>query len=132
MTLIADYPSDQANGDGFISTYQWSLSDTCRNVDPGLDGNEVFGSWVNDTANNWRKPSAAQSGNSSYIWQDEIGMTNCGGGCSPVWTSPQSPLSTTAIMRAPWTAYFGTQTFGSGVAVMSNTTQFYLDHGRHQ
>jgi hypothetical protein len=139
LTLVSSsYPKDQANGDGFVSTYQWGLTDTCHNRDYGLDGNEVLGAWVDDyfkstgIHNNWRKPPPWQSYNPDYIWQDQIGISNCGGGCNPKWSNPQPTLSTVKVMSAPFSFYIGTQTFGSGEKLMSNTTQFYLDHGRHE
>jgi hypothetical protein len=138
LTPVSGSPKDQANGDGFKSTYQWGLTDNCNQRDYGLDGNEVLGSWVDDyynstgRHNNWRKPTPWKSFNSDYIWQDDIGISNCGGGCSPQWSNPKPTLSTVKVMSAPFSFYIGTQTSSSGIKLMSNTTQFYLDHGRHQ
>jgi hypothetical protein len=139
LTLDAGYPQDSNDQDGYLSLYQWSLTDSCGYQDAGLDGNEVFGAWTDDyfnstgTHNNWGLPTAAQAYSPTNLWTDKIWVEPCANG-KPKCTNPQKPtLSTVAVRHnTPWTFYIGTQTFGSGVPVESDTQQNYLDHGRHQ
>jgi hypothetical protein len=111
---------------GYISTYSWSLTDSCGYSDAGLDGNEVFGSFVNDTSNDWSIGGANAIYNPTNIWQDQIGHQ----GGTP---SAQNPGSGTTKIRHdyPWTLYVGSQTHGSGTPIRADTQQWWRDHGSH-
>lgn len=41
---------------GYISTTSWNVTDSCGSSDGGLDVNESFGTFSNDTANNYPRP----------------------------------------------------------------------------
>jgi hypothetical protein len=138
LTLQSGFPQDAAFQGGFLSLYQWGLTDTCGGQDANLDGNEVFGSWTDDyfnstgTHNNWGRPTAVSAWSLTNQWTDIIWAKPCTGGI-PKCQNPQSPLSSVKVMHnAPWTFYFGTQMFGSGVPVERDTQQWFLDHCRHQ
>lgn len=133
FTLVNGYPINSVYGDGFKSVYQWNLTDTCGSSDPGLSGTEVFGQRQDDTANNWAmaQPAPPIQNDPSSIFQDEIAIQNCGGGCNPVWTNPQAPLSGVTVYHFPWSGYVGSTASGRGLNILTNTTQFYLDHGAH-
>ena len=135
FTLQSGYPVDAAASGGFLTTYAWALTDTCGSPDAGLDGNEQFGTWTDDyfnstgTHNDWPTPSATNGYSPTNIWRDQIGLSY---GSTPPSLAPQSPLTTVTVMHdTPWTAFIGSQTFGSGLAVYADTQQFYQDHGRH-
>jgi hypothetical protein len=129
-TLLSGYPTDAAWNTGFVSTTGWNLTDTCGYSDAGLDGNETFGTWTNDTANNWSLPTATATYNASSNWYDQLGAY---GFTTPPPENPQSPLTNVKVMHDyPWNLWVGSQTFGSGVSVRADTQQFYQDHGRHQ
>lgn len=70
-TLQSRTPFDQSANDafsttgavGYVSTTSWNITDSCGASDGGLDVNETFSSFSNDTSNNWPRPSA---GNTYY------------------------------------------------------------------
>lgn len=132
-TLQAGYPSDGSwyGSYGYISTYDWQITDSCGYPDSGLDANEVFGGWyVTYSGTNWTYPTAGAAHlDTSYIY-DEIGATYQS---VPPSMDPQSPLSGEEVYYDyPWKLFVGTQTFGSGVVIRADTQAFYVDHGRHQ
>jgi hypothetical protein len=134
FSLVSGFPTHDADGDGFVSKYNWNLTDTCGISDPGLSGTEVFGSRDNSDypLNNWNMATpTAIVNNPLSVFEDQIGIKNCNGGCSPVWTNPQSTLSLVKVYHFPWFAYVGSSSSGVGLMILSNTTQFYLDHGLH-
>jgi hypothetical protein len=129
-TLLSGYPTDDPRTAGYLSTTKWNLTDSCGYSDPGLDGNETFGTWTDDyVGNNWGHPTPQQTYIADSTWYDLQGNT---GWTDPLCEIPQSPLTTVKVYHSSWTLWVGTQTFGSGVSVRADTSQFYQDHGRHQ
>ena len=136
LALQSQYPKDAANGPGYATYYQWTLTDTCGNQDPGLDQNETFGSWTDDyfastqIHNNWPWPPSPVARNepdaTCYDTLSAYGYT------TPAPENPQSPLSSVAVEHDyPWTYFVGSLSFGAGIAVHADTQQWYQDHGRH-
>lgn len=122
--------TDSPWNSGYKSITTWALTDTCGNPNSGLDVNEQFGFWTNDVGNNWPLPSATSEYYSNNMLQDTLGAW---GTFSPPTSNPQNPLSAAKVMHDyPWNYFVGTQTFGKGVVVHSDTQQFYIDHGRHR
>src|ERR1700732_554214 len=79
--------------------------------------------------NAWSLPVATGTYRADAFWYDTIGAT---GQTTPLSAVPGDPLSTVKVMHNyPWILYVGTQTFGAGLNVHSDTQQFYVDHGRH-
>jgi hypothetical protein len=131
-TLVAGYPTDSALGfSGYVSRTAWNLTDSCGSSDAGLDGNEVFGTFVSDYAgNNWGHPTATSEYWSTSLWYDDIGAS---GWTTPLAEPPQMPLTNVKVFHdTPWRLFAGSQSFGTGVVIRSDTQQFYQDHGRHQ
>ncbi len=131
-TLLSGYPTDAAQGsNGWLTTTAWNLTDSCSYSDPGLDGNETFGTWTYDYAgSNWGLPTRGSTYRPDSTWYDYLGAT---GWTIPLAEPPQSPLTSTKVFHDyPWTLWIATQAFGSGVSVRVDTQQFYQDHGRHQ
>jgi hypothetical protein len=134
-TLEAGYPQDTKDGPGYKTYYQWALTDACHNEDPGLDANETFGDWTDDylaahsIANNWPAPPAIARNILDATCYDTIGAY---GSLVPTPEIPQNPLSNQAVKHDfPWHYFVGSLSFGSGLSIISDTQQWYLDHGRH-
>jgi hypothetical protein len=138
LTLQPGYPQDvnwsQGGQPGYQSTYSWSLTDTCGYQAAGLDANEVFGTWTDDyynstgQHNNWGQPIAVPSYSANNIYTDTIGASYPATTPPPQWAGNGN----VAVMHdSPWTFNFGSQNYGAGVAVLSDTQQWYQDHGRH-
>ena len=131
------YPKHEAwypvpGASGYLSSYSWYVKDLCGNGLQGFDVNETFGTWTNDYANqNWVLPTANGTYISGFLVGDTVGhagdQTNV-----PVTQVPQTPLGTTKVRHdAPWNLWVGSQTFGWGVAVHTDTQQWWRDHGTH-
>lgn len=131
--LQSGYPSDGSwpgSANGFITTYQWTMGDSCGYGVSNVDANEVFGTFTNDTTTNWSYPTADALYWSTTTAYDYLGEDD---GTIPMSTNPQVPLSSQKVRHDyPWNLYLGSQTFGSGVSVRADTQQWYVDHGRHQ
>jgi hypothetical protein len=129
FTLASGYPMDYPYYTGWLTYTAWNLTDSCGYLDPGLDGNETFGTWTNDDLNNWTLPTATNGYNASYQWLDtqyEYGFT------LPAPENPQVPLTNDKVYHDfPWQVWIGSLTFGSGVSVEKDQQQYYVDHGRH-
>ena len=118
------------NAAGFKSTIPYRIRDHCNNPLSSIAVNEQFGPFVNDTSNNWPKPTPSNtSGFSGPGFSDVIGIW---GSYTPQPLVPQSPLTTTKVDHATQTFRVGSSTSGQGVQVQTNTHQKYLDHGRHE
>jgi hypothetical protein len=139
FTLQPGYPADSSVTGGFLSTYKWALTDTCGNLDSGLDGNEQFGEWTDDywvstgTHNDWGTPTAGYLYNPGNLWNDYVSET---GAATPVSQNPPTPpapcVTTVPVMHNyPWTFYIGSQAEGLGVPVEEDQQQWYQDCGRH-
>lgn len=141
-TLQSGSPLDQSanaffgRGDlvGYITTTSWNVTDSCGNSDGGLDVNESFGTFSNDTANNWARPSIGNSYYPGSVISDFLGeFAATINSSSPQIQNPQSPLGSTRIFHDfPWVLRVFSQTSGNGVTVRTDTQQWYQDHGRHQ
>lgn len=142
MTLSPNYPKDFAVGAGYNSDWRWDLTDTCGNLDAGLDGYELFGQFAKNISDEtWGTPSPAPPFfNAKSYWFDTVGMpvADCSvyhpqcANPGPLQTPPV-PLSTAQVFYDwGWSAWVGTQTIGLGVQVISNAQQWYIDHGTHQ
>lgn len=137
LALLGGYPINSVWGSqGYNSSYEWQLQDTCNNPSAGLDANEVFGTDVDDyfqstgIHSTWLNQAIATATyNSDATVYDTIGASNQ---TTPPARTPQRPLTSVKVFHHPWTLFVGTQTFGSGVAVRSDTQQWYQDHGVHQ
>jgi hypothetical protein len=138
LTLQAGYPQDinwsQGGQPGYKSNYAWSLTDTCGSLIGGLDANEVFGTWTDDyynstgQHNNWGVPTAVPSYSPDSTYTDTIGASYPATAPPPEYAGNGD----VAVMHDyPWTFMFGSQSYGAGVAVLSDTQQWYQDHGRH-
>ncbi|HLH43401.1 MAG TPA: hypothetical protein VKV74_10470 [Bryobacteraceae bacterium] len=91
------------------------LRDSCSYLDPGLDGNETYGPFTNDTPNNWALPNPNAIYNPGSRWSDAIGFM---GNANPPPENPQNPLTNVAVYHDyPWELWIGSRAFGSGVAV---------------
>lgn len=142
MTLSANYPKHFSAGAGYNSDWRWDLTDTCGNLDPGLHGYESFGTFTpNITNENWPLPSPTNPFfNLNSYWFDTVGMPvldctvfypHCANP-GPLQTPPV-PLSQSGVFYDwGWSAWVGSQTVGSGLQVISNAQQWYIDHGTHQ
>ncbi len=127
--LLSGYPQHGDLSTGFSSVYFWNVVDSCGNSDSGIDANEQFGTFVNDTANNWSLPTQYSVYMTGSIVGDQIAHV----GGTPPAQNHQTPLGTTKIRHNyPWALRVGTQTFGSGTPVRVDTQQQWQDHGTHQ
>ncbi len=124
-------PADAGwNAAGFKSTIPYRIRDHCNYALPSIAVNEQFGPFINDTSNNWPKPTPVNiSGFSGSGFSDVVGIS---GSYTPQPLVPQSPLTTTKVDHATQTWRVGSSTSGQGVQVQTNTHQKYLDHGRHE
>jgi hypothetical protein len=134
LTLEAGYPTDADSpfGTGYESATAWNLTDSCGYSDAGLDVNEVFGTFTNDYSGaNWTQPTPSYANEPTSTVTDYMIATYAAGQVPPA-EDPQTPLGSTKVRHNPRTIYVGSITFGSGVAVLTDTQQNYQDHGRHQ
>lgn len=117
---------------GYTSATAWNLTDSCGYSDPGLDVNEVFGTFVDDySGENWPEPFPGATNEPTYTVTDY--QTASYPTCPyPPAEDPGSPPSGPAVRHNPWSAYVGTTTHGSGVFILADTQQNYQDHARHQ
>lgn len=136
LVLVSGYPQDKDgnpnDSTGWTSVYEWNLTDTCGYQDPGLDGYELFGQWTQYNGSNW--PSAQPeppASNSASIWNDEMAKGETYG-LNPPARPLQNPLTSIQAESAPWTFTVGSLTVGLGLQVGSNTSMYYVDHGRHK
>jgi len=128
-TLLSGYPTDSAYYIGYQTAYAWNVTDSCGYSDAGLDQGESFGSWTNVVANNWSNPGPYGVYEPTSTFYDY--MSTQAAGVSPSVENPQSPRSTDRVFYAPWTLYAGSTVSGSGVAIHTDTSLYYRDHGRH-
>jgi hypothetical protein len=132
-SLSLGYPQDSIYDGlyGYQTTYDWNLTDTCGNSDPGLDANEAFGAWTDVYVGNaWGYPTG---GSDNFPTSTVSDVLRAGYKTTPPSTNPQSPLSTEAVeYDFPWDLFVGSLTSGSGVVVHSDYQVFFVDHGRHQ
>lgn len=134
VTLDVGYPVNQGDGlAGYLTTYNWTLSDACGYLDTNLDANEQFGAWTDDyfntfgIHNNWGAPTPKSAQNVGATLVDVIGARNM---TTPPSVPPGQLLSTVAVTHdSPWNLFVGSLSFGSGLAVITDTQQWYLDHG---
>jgi hypothetical protein len=141
-TLQSGSPTDQSANAyfgvttlvGYVSTTSWNLTDSCGNSDAGLDVNESFGTWTNDTANNWPLPSVGNAYYPGSVISDFLAAYGAiSNSSSPPVQNPQSPLGSTKIRHDyPWVLRVFSLTSGNGVTVRTDTQQSYQDHGRHE
>lgn len=119
---------------GYMTTTSWNLTDSCGNSDGGLDVNESFGTFSNDTANNWGRPTIGNGYYPGSVLSDYLGESApTNNNSSPQLQNPQSPLGSTKIYHDyPWVLRVFSLTSGNGVTVRTDTQQWYQDHGRHQ
>jgi hypothetical protein len=141
-TTLSGSPTDQSANQhfgvttlvGFFSMTSWNITDSCGSSDPGLDVNESFGTFTNDTANNYPLPSVGNAYFPGSVITDTLGESAAiSNNSTPAVQNPQSPLGSTKIYHDfPWVLRVFSQTSGRGVTVRTDTQQFYRDHGRHQ
>ncbi|MGH9558400.1 MAG: hypothetical protein ACRD30_04105, partial [Bryobacteraceae bacterium] len=113
---------------GFQSAYAWTVVDSCGYLVSGIDANESFGTFHNDTSNNW----ITTPPNGVYLTSYLVGDLIFHAGGSPTPEPPQTPLTSSAIRHDyPWAIRVGSQTSGSGTPVRADTQQWWLDHGSH-
>jgi hypothetical protein len=74
--------------------------------------------------------TAGYNANSTFM--DTLGTAATNGTLNPNPQIPAMPLgSVSVIYDYPWHFYVGSQTFGTGTVIHSDTEEFWQDHGTH-
>jgi hypothetical protein len=134
-------PFDENYFDGYYSAIYYNTLDEFGHQMPSIALNEQFSNpgcgnpvanFCPDQTNNWNKPTpyGLSAYNQTGYWYDQIYIYNCSS-CSPAYSGPKNPLSTSTVDHSTQTWRVGSSAVGVGVEVQYDTLQRYVDHGRH-